>query len=124
MTTAAQLCVHLKRHGGGEVNTQAGGLVAELCKACQKELAARTTEVDRPITPIEAYAHQQEVAMQNGCRYITNQRTQATCGLLCDEGQTDCPRHIEVRKADAKALKDKEDARHAEKLRKLAARRR
>jgi hypothetical protein len=87
-----QPCVHLKPGSKGQWRTL-GGILARVCDACARELDSRTTEVQRPSTPIEQYAVKEELKMSKGCTYEIRKAPQAFCGKACDPGEKMCPRH-------------------------------
>lgn len=92
-----------------------GGIEARLCQACIDELKARLCEVEKDETPLEYYAREGKMPAQP-CRFDYNATSRTKkprlCGLVCDEGQTLCPRHrvlvaeqerLKAEKAAAKA---------------------
>jgi hypothetical protein len=96
MTAAVQLCSHLRRRGRGVMRTEPGGIIAEVCKSCSRELDARLAEQEKPESPIEHYARNKEVVMENGCTYETQKKPLILCRRICDTGNSMCPKHVQV----------------------------
>ncbi len=91
-------------------------LSVELCKRCVRELDTRLAEVAKAATPIEQLASNQEVIMGNGCTYIVNKAFTKPCGIICDAGQTLCPRHILLRQLEVQKAHQKDQEKHARKV--------
>lgn len=60
----AQRCEHLKPDICGTVIEVPGGITVEVCASCLRELKHRIDEEQRPETPIEVYAREQEMLCQ------------------------------------------------------------
>jgi hypothetical protein len=123
-----QDCEH---RGDKELVELPGGIRSWLCKACRKELVERTQELRLPPTPIELYAARRKPKETKemigiGCKYtigkvkekpIKNGKpvmVDKSCGLICDRGETLCPRHMMI----AAAKEAQKDAQQEEKRRK------
>lgn len=118
-----QECAH---EGDKKPTELPGAIKAMLCSQCRWELAHR---LDPPAfkpeeTPIEYYARSGKMP-RVPCRFDYNaknkQKRPRLCGLVCDEGETLCPRHKAIQTATNEAEHRKAEAERAEAERKRAA---
>lgn len=108
-----QTCIHKNESVLHEMTVS--GIVIAVCAACKDEIERRiaTPPETLPETPIEHYARKGKMPPV-GCTYRLkgrklNRETSAyNCNAVCDDGQTLCPRHQLVVKAEAIEQESKE----------------
>lgn len=101
-----QTCIHKTECVLHEMKVS--GIVIAVCAECKAEIESRITTPPEilPETPIEHYARNGKMPAL-GCTYklkgrkLNREASAYNCNAVCDDGQTLCPRHILVAKADA-----------------------
>lgn len=108
-----QTCIHKTECVLHEMTVS--GIVIFVCAECRDEIAKRTTTPPEilPETPIEHYARNGKMPPV-GCSYrlkgrkLNREASAYNCNAVCDDGQTHCPRHQLVMKAEAIEQEKKE----------------